>query len=84
LQDVADCASVAISSTGGEMVERFASFVVAAPGSELSTGRILHHLNSALGATKCPDLVLFRESIPRTATGKVRLQELQEAAKGNL
>jgi acyl-CoA synthetase (AMP-forming)/AMP-acid ligase II len=77
LQGVADCASVGL--VGGD-VDRIFTFVVSDGQRDLSHTDVLHFLRAAVGAAKLPDKVSFVGAIPRTATNKVRLEQLQQWA----
>lgn len=78
LSGVLDCASVGVSQ---DDVDRIVTFVVADPSRSLARAEIFSALRDAVGEAKCPDVVTFVESIPRTATNKVRLGELQRMAR---
>jgi long-chain acyl-CoA synthetase len=78
---VLDCASVRLD---GKDIEKFASFVVVGSPGALSEASVLAFLRGRLAAAKCPDYVFFSQAIPRGATNKVRLKELQELALGGL
>jgi acyl-CoA synthetase (AMP-forming)/AMP-acid ligase II len=80
LHGIVDCASVGLPGGERAMVERFASFIVVDPSASVSAEQVLEHLRAVLGAAKCPDRVILTSQIPRTATGKVRMQQLREAA----
>ena len=68
--------------------ERPVAFVRLAPesgiGGEASEAEIIQHVRSRLAPFKAPSEVLFREALPRTATGKVQKfvlrSQLQQAS----
>ena len=52
----------------GESVK---AFVVVAPGHTLTEGEVIEHCRMELAAYKVPRLVEFRDTLPRTAVGKL-------------
>jgi acyl-CoA synthetase (AMP-forming)/AMP-acid ligase II len=61
-------------------VEKIACFLVLAVGSKLTSFEVLSYLREKIGQAKCPDLVIFQNTLARTATGKVKVGELQRLA----
>jgi fatty-acyl-CoA synthase len=59
----------------GETVK---ALVVLAPGAEADQAEIIAHCKQRLAGYKAPTSVEFRESIPRTATGKIQKYRLRE------
>lgn len=78
LNGVADCASVGLS--GGD-VDRIFTFVVSDGRRDLSVTDVMQFLRAAVGDAKLPDKISFVGDIPRTATNKVRLEQLQQWAR---
>ncbi|HEY6806419.1 MAG TPA: class I adenylate-forming enzyme family protein [Pyrinomonadaceae bacterium] len=62
-------------------VEKIACVVVLSPGSQLSSFDISAYVRARMGQFKCPDVIIFKDKIPRTATSKVKSGELQEMVK---
>ncbi len=61
------------------------AFVVRRPGMEIMSGEVMNFLAPRLARIKLPKAVVFRETLPRTAYGKVRKAELRkefEASRG--
>ena len=70
LDEVAEVAVIGIPhDTWGEMV---VALVVTTEGSELSEEVVIDHCRTRLAGYKCPKRVEFRDSLPRTATGKLQ------------
>ena len=59
----------------GETVK---ALVVLAPGAEADQAEIIAHCKQRMAGYKAPTSVEFRESIPRTATGKIQKYRLRE------
>ena len=53
------------------------AYVVARPGADLSTERVLAFLEGRLARYKLPRRIAFIDALPRTPTGKVQKPELQ-------
>jgi long-chain acyl-CoA synthetase len=76
LADVADSATVGVTQGS---TERIVCFIVRERDT-LGEARVMEHLRAEVGDAKSPDRVVFCESIPRTATNKVKIAELQALA----
>ncbi|MPZ62819.1 MAG: AMP-binding protein [Propionibacteriales bacterium] len=73
---VAEVAVIGVpSEKWGETIK---ALVVTADGAEVSEDEIIAHCKQRLAGYKSPTSVEFRESIPRTATGKVQKYRLRE------
>jgi fatty-acyl-CoA synthase len=57
--------------------ERPRAFVVARNGAEVTSAEILEHVRGLIARYKVPDEVVFVDVLPRTATGKIRKNELR-------
>jgi fatty-acyl-CoA synthase len=57
------------------------ALIVLKPGLEASACELIEFCRSRLAHYKCPHLVVFVESLPKTATGKVRKKNLREFRK---
>ncbi|MHB1710735.1 MAG: AMP-binding protein [Acidimicrobiales bacterium] len=70
LAGVAEVAVIGIPhDTWGEMV---AALVVAEPDITLTPESVMAHCRTVLAGYKCPKQVEFRDTLPRTATGKLQ------------
>jgi len=58
--------------------ETVMALVVAAPGATLTEQDVIDHCRANLTHFKCPTVVEFRESLARTATGKLQKFKLRE------
>lgn len=58
----------------GETVK---ALVVAKPGAQLTESDVIDHCRSSLAHFKCPTSVELRDSLPRTATGKLQKFKLR-------
>ncbi len=56
-------------------------YVVPCKGTELTTRELMNHCAANLADYKCPRSIEFRETLPRTATGKVVRRELEGDAE---
>ncbi len=57
--------------------ERPRAFVVTKPGVDVTSNEILDHVKGLIAKYKVPDEVIFVDVLPRTATGKIRKNELR-------
>jgi fatty-acyl-CoA synthase len=74
--DVVEVAVVGIpDEKWGETV---LALVVVAPGATLTEAEVIAHCRDRLTHFKCPTVVEFRESLARTATGKLQKFKLRE------
>ena len=53
-------------------------FVVPADGEEVTSAEIIEYCRMRLASYKVPDVVEFRESLPKSATGKILKKELRQ------
>ena len=58
--------------------ERPRAFVVVRSGAEATSGGVLEHVRGLIARYKVPDEVVFVDVLPRTATGKIRKNELRD------
>ena len=73
---IAEAAAIGVpDDIHGEAVVVFA---VRLPGAELSTEEILDHCRAKLAPAKLPREIIFRESLPKTARGKMDRRALTE------
>ena len=74
--EVAEVAVIGIpDEKWGELV--FA-LIVRSPGSELSEADLIAYVKTKLAGYKCPKRIEFRDSLARTATGKLQKFKLRE------
>ncbi|AWH95744.1 AMP-binding protein [Dietzia psychralcaliphila] len=76
--DVVDCAVVSMPDE--KWGERPKAYVVVRPGSELDENGVIDHCRTRIARYKVPGAVELTEALPRTSTGKVRKNELRDAA----
>lgn len=76
MPDVTDAASVRIEGDNVLVVEEFISYVVT-NSNQVTETEIKRRASIGLGPLKVPTKVEFIDKIPRTATGKVKIRELQ-------
>jgi fatty-acyl-CoA synthase len=68
-----------VSHPDAKWGERPKAFVVLKPGEAPTAEQIIAHVRTQIAHYKAPDLIEFVESLPKTATGKIRKVELREA-----
>ena len=74
--DVAEVAVIGVpDEKWGELV---LALVVTNPGSSLSEADVIEHAKTKLAGYKCPKRVEFRDTLARTATGKLQKFKLRE------
>jgi acyl-CoA synthetase (AMP-forming)/AMP-acid ligase II len=74
--DVAEVAVIGVpDEKWGELVM---ALVVTAPGSTLTEHDLIAYVKTKLAGYKCPKRIEFRESLARTATGKLQKFKLRE------
>jgi fatty-acyl-CoA synthase len=71
-----------IGSPSVKWGERPRAFVVVRPDVEVTTAEILDHVRGLIARYKVPDEVVFVDQLPRTATGKIRKNELRATEPG--
>ncbi len=79
---VAECAVVGLThATRGQMIK---AYIVLKPGCALDEAGLKTHLKPRITAYALPHAVEFRESLPKSAVGKILKKELvaEEKAKG--
>ena len=76
LEAVAEAAVVGVPDSRWGEVGR--AFVVVKEGTELSAEQVLEHLGGRLAKYKIPKSVVFLETLPRNAAGKVLKNQLRE------
>jgi non-ribosomal peptide synthetase component E (peptide arylation enzyme) len=65
------------------MGEKVCAYVIAAPGSEPTLVEVRDHLlGRGLARFKLPERLVVRETLPRTASGKVRKSPLRDQLRG--
>ncbi|ALG85356.1 AMP-binding protein [Gordonia phthalatica] len=62
--------------------ERPKAFAVLRPGAELTEAEAIAHVKSQIASYKAPREVEFVDDLPKTSTGKIRKNELRDAAWG--
>jgi acyl-CoA synthetase (AMP-forming)/AMP-acid ligase II len=73
--DVDEAAVIGV--TDEEWGERVAAVVVRRPGSEVSAEELIEHVRQRLASFKKPEAVVFADTLPRNAVGKLLRNELR-------
>ncbi len=68
-----------VSHPDAKWGERPKAFVVVKAGESPTAAQIIEHVRSQIAHYKAPDQIEFVDSLPKTATGKIRKVELREA-----
>jgi fatty-acyl-CoA synthase len=68
-----------VSHPDAKWGERPKAFVVVRPGEAPTPAQIIAHVRTQIAHYKAPDQVEIVESLPKTATGKIRKVELRDA-----
>jgi len=68
-----------VSHPDAKWGERPKAFVVVRAGQSPTAAQIIAHVRTQIAHYKAPDLVEIVDSLPKTATGKIRKVELREA-----
>jgi fatty-acyl-CoA synthase len=76
LPEVMDCAVIGVPDE--RWGERPVAFIVPRPGTTLDEGALRAHCRAHLAGFKVPDRFLFRDDLPRNASGKVLKRELRD------
>jgi len=77
IEELPDVLEVAVAGQDDEILgQTIVAYVVRSPGAKLSDLEIKAHCRSRLAAYKIPKLVEFCDSLPRTASGKIRRHQL--------
>lgn len=76
MQAVASVAVIGVEDARWGEVPR--AIIEVREGYELSEEQVLNHLDGRLARYKVPKSVLFVESMPRTASGKIRKPDLRK------
>jgi len=77
IAEVPGVAEVCVAGVPDELLgEAVEAFVVVAPGAEVPAERILAHCRDTLALYKVPRGIHFRDSLPKSAAGKVVRSEL--------
>lgn len=72
------CVAAVDHPVGGQVAK---AFIVLEPGAELTRKDVLQFSSERLAKYKVPRLIEFRESLPKSAAGKIMRRELQEEEK---
>ncbi len=83
--DVAECAVVGASDEErGQIVQAHVVLKPGVVGDEACVQRLQDHVKAAIAPYKYPRSILFRDSLPKTETGKVQRFRLREEARGQM
>jgi long-chain acyl-CoA synthetase len=80
LSDLAGVAESATVPFEEAEIEKIACLVVLEPGAKLTSFDISSYIRERMGQYKCPDLIMFQDKVPRTATSKVKVSEVRRLA----
>jgi fatty-acyl-CoA synthase len=76
LPEVLDCAVIGVPDE--RWGERPVAFIVLRPGTTLEEGSLRTHCRAQLAGFKVPDRFIFRDDLPRNASGKILKRELRD------
>ena len=72
--------AVVVAAPDADNLEKPVAYVVLAPGAAVTEAELIEHCHAALPSFKRPRAVVFTDSFPTTATGKIRRVELRTMA----
>ncbi|HEX9039434.1 MAG TPA: benzoate-CoA ligase family protein [Trebonia sp.] len=72
--------AVVVAAPDSDGLEKPVAYVVLAPGATVTEGELIEHCRQGLPSFKRPRAVVFTETFPTTATGKIRRVELRALA----
>ena len=76
--------AVVVAAPDSDSLEKPVAYVVLAPGTAVTEAELIEHCREGLPSFKRPRAVVFTDSFPTTATGKIRRVELRGMAAGVL
>jgi benzoate-CoA ligase family protein len=76
--------AVVVAAPDPDSLEKPVAYVVLAPGATVTEAELIEHCRQGLPSFKRPRAVVFTETFPTTATGKIRRVELRAMAAGVL
>jgi benzoate-CoA ligase len=76
--------AVVVGALDTDSLEKPVAYVLRAPGATVTEAELIEHCRQGLPSFKRPRAVVFTESFPTTATGKIRRVELRAMAAGVL
>jgi 2-aminobenzoate-CoA ligase len=80
--DVAECAVIGVDDDDrGQIVQAHVVLMEGVAAGPETVKRLQDHVKATIAPYKYPRSVVFRDALPKTATGKVRRFALREAAK---
>jgi benzoate-CoA ligase family protein len=72
--------AIVVGASDSDGLEKPVAYVVLAPGAAVTEAELIEHCRQGLPAFKRPRAVVFTDSFPTTATGKIRRVELRSMA----
>ena len=76
--------AVVVGALDTDSLEKPVAYVLRVPGATVTEAELIEHCRQGLPSFKRPRAVVFTESFPTTATGKIRRVELRAMAAGVL
>jgi benzoate-CoA ligase family protein len=76
--------AVVVGALDTDSLEKPVAYVVRTPGATVTEAELIEHCREGLPSFKRPRAVVFTETFPTTATGKIRRVELRTMAAGVL
>jgi benzoate-CoA ligase len=76
--------AVVVGALDTDSLEKPVAYVVRVPGATVTEAELIEHCREGLPSFKRPRAVVFTETFPTTATGKIRRVELRAMAAGVL
>jgi benzoate-CoA ligase family protein len=76
--------AIVVAAPDSDSLEKPVAYVILAPGANATEAELIEHCRDGLPSFKRPRAVVFTDSFPTTATGKIRRVELRTLAAGVL
>ena len=76
--------AIVVAAPDSDSLEKPVAYVILAPGATVTEAELVEHCRDGLPSFKRPRAVVFTDTFPTTATGKIRRVELRTLAAGVL
>jgi benzoate-CoA ligase family protein len=76
--------AIVVAAPDSDRLEKPVAYVILAPGATVTEAELIEHCRDGLPSFKRPRAVVFTDTFPTTATGKIRRVELRTRAAGVL